>query len=580
VYVRACAAQQPSQRPVASVMNKLHARSLVLKHYALGPGGASALATVLAINRSWTSLNLADSALGEAGGEAIARALVESQAIQELDVSNCGIGGRGVGALSTTLHDDGAPRLHTLRLRGNRLGDDAIAQLARALVFASHALVNLDVSDNKLGPAGARSLALTIQQGLVIRLDAAWNGLGSDGGLELLAGMRAAVEPDCLTHLGLAWNGLGERGGIAMGEALVACPALVSLELAHNCLEEAAAHAIAHGLTQSKAIERLDLSHNPLGRGGLEVLMRALEANSSLSDLNLSSVESNLADGGSGGAERLRPFDRRDPAGTYRLDLSAPWERWIATQLREIVLSEPGVSIKWATLDESGAHDGAEVAVSISRRAARKRRVEISSEEWAVPSRGVLELELETKEPRPTSIVHYALDLSKPRDRDVARQLWLRALAEPGENWLNETLNGHAFALNESGSVWELPEHGLLELDYATFQLRYEERYELDLSLAADRSVLIKLLERAVAEDSENCVRETMDGVPINLPESAAALKQWSMPERGRLVLDFVCAQPQHVSTRHFSLDLSIREDWLLAERLRQWALCEPGENW
>jgi hypothetical protein len=127
---------------------------------------------------------------------------------------------------------------------------------------------------------------------------------------------------------------------------------------------------------------------------------------------------------------------------------------------------------------------------------------------------------------------------------------------------------------------WSLPEAGLLELDYATFRLRYEETYALDLARAPERAILSKLVERAAVERSnERFVDATLDALPIRLPDSAASAARWTMPPTGLLRASFVSATPQHVSTKHYALDLAVRDEWRLAERLRQWAVSEPGEN-
>ena len=56
------------------------------------------------------------------------------------------------------------------------------------------------------------------------------------------------------------------------------------------------------------------------------------------------------------------------------------------------------------------------------------------------------------------------------------------AVVEPGENWVNETLNGEHFTLDEADHDWVLPTTGVLALDYVTFAAKYEAAYELDLS--------------------------------------------------------------------------------------------------
>ena len=65
----------------------------------------------------------------------------------------------------------------------------------------------------------------------------------------------------------------------------------------------------------------------------------------------------------------------------------------------------------------------------------------------------------------------------------------------------------------------------------------------------------------------------THDGVPIPIDKLEA---YWSFPKEGVFECDYVCKQPQHVSTRHYVLDLASADDRALAERLYDWALAEP----
>jgi len=373
--------------------------------------------------------------------------------------------------------------------------------------------------------------------------------------------------------LSLAWNGLGERGGIAMGEALACCPALMSLDLRHNNLERAAAHSLADGIENASSLTSLDLSYNPLGRLGVKALLRALEGSAALIDLGLACV-----DGLDDADAHLQPFDRKSPVGTYVLNLSSTWERWIASQLRDLALTDPGASWKWAT-HEAGTVEPNVLGFSHVPGLEPPLAVHLN-EAWTLPRSGILRLEFAHTSPKPTSIVHYTLDLSWPRDREIARQLWIRALAEPGENWLNEQIDGRIFGLQEGGSQWKLPEQGILQLDYATFQLKYEENYTLDLAKPPHRALLAKMLERAAAEPAENFIFETLDGAPYQLPDDEVRVRRWKMPEQGILTFSFLCNNPQHVSTRHFSLDMSVQGEWLLGERLREWAIEMPGDNW
>lgn len=64
----------------------------------------------------------------------------------------------------------------------------------------------------------------------------------------------------------------------------------------------------------------------------------------------------------------------------------------------------------------------------------------------------------------------YFLDLSKNRDRALALRLRERAKNEPGENWINERLDGIPFQLDEKADDWVVPKSGILELEFRSRQ--------------------------------------------------------------------------------------------------------------
>lgn len=132
--------------------------------------------------------------------------------------------------------------------------------------------------------------------------------------------------------------------------------------------------------------------------------------------------------------------------------------------------------------------------------------------------------------------------------------------------------------MDEQDWGWDLPTCGLLELDYVTYGVKFEAIYELNLALPQDRAICCKLIERARAEKGENFVRPLFDGCPVSLDELERGT--WKVPYEGTFTCGFVCAEPQHVATRHYCLDLSDNHERQLALALRQWAIAEPGENW
>lgn len=111
-----------------------------------------------------------------------------------------------------------------------------------------------------------------------------------------------------------------------------------------------------------------------------------------------------------------------------------------------------------------------------------------------MPLTGILRFEYVRKSRQVRSIVHYSLELGEPLEREVAVQLWQRAIIEEGENWQKESLDGLLLDLDEeAAAAWTVPKSGLLELDYVTFDRLFEAHYRLDLKKPDERAIACKL---------------------------------------------------------------------------------------
>lgn len=97
--------------------------------------------------------------------------------------------------------------LETLRLSGNRLGDESAAALASTPLPA---LRWLTLEGNLIGPEGARALANASWLKQLVGLELAGNHLGDQGALELLEGLGPGAAINMLT---LGGNSLGDPTG-------------------------------------------------------------------------------------------------------------------------------------------------------------------------------------------------------------------------------------------------------------------------------------------------------------------------------------------------------------------------------
>jgi uncharacterized protein (TIGR02996 family) len=125
--------------------------------------------------------------------------------LTSLDLSDCDVGSAGVRKLAQWSQVE---YLAALRLGYAGCGDIGSAALAKA---RADRLTVLALYNNRIGPAGARSLAGCPHLGRLARLDLSRNPLG-DEGARVLAGSAHLPR---LTHLALSSCGLEDRGAAA-----------------------------------------------------------------------------------------------------------------------------------------------------------------------------------------------------------------------------------------------------------------------------------------------------------------------------------------------------------------------------
>jgi len=196
-----------------------------------------------------------------------------------------------------------------------------------------------------------------------------------------------------------------------------------------------------------------------------------------------------------------------------------------------------------------------------------------------IPPKGNLECRYQVKNQRYEA--SYFLDLSNQKDRALAIRLRERAVHEPGENWVNERLNGVPFSHDEHDEEWKMPMSGILELDYKTTRPSQMVLQHCDLKLDDkwDYAIAEAFLERAFLEEGTNIYNSTIDNIHFEITETVMNLR--CLPHRGLWSFDYVSmvdaaarAVSKHITTE-FSLDLSLDEEFAKAQEMRFRAMTE-----
>ncbi|GAX83706.1 hypothetical protein CEUSTIGMA_g11131.t1 [Chlamydomonas eustigma] len=236
--------------------------------------------------------------------------------------SNRGLGDKKMGVLKDTIM--GNPHLSGIKLAGNNLGDECVAEILAVLSSpdAPH-IRQIDFSSNpkltwKCSQALASALGLDSQAGMekginlpleptlvtscpieMLRLSRLLLGgvkLG-DKGATLIAGalrnnrilkeldlsrckisdiggiaLMSALEVGCLISLDISWNALRGESARALRQTLTTNGSLQKIDLGHNGLSDQDASVILMGLTHHGTWRNVDLSYNNLGAGSALVI--------------------------------------------------------------------------------------------------------------------------------------------------------------------------------------------------------------------------------------------------------------------------------------------------------------------
>jgi hypothetical protein len=146
-------------------------------------------------------------------------------------------------------------------------------------------LTSLNLGENKIGAAGAASLAPSLAlMAKLTSLDLYYNEIGDAGAASLAPALAAMMR---LESLGLGANALGPGGVASLAPALSQMTKLVSLDLRGNNLRAAGAASIAPALSRMPDLTSLHLQDNHLGAAGAESLTPALAKMTQLTSLAL-----------------------------------------------------------------------------------------------------------------------------------------------------------------------------------------------------------------------------------------------------------------------------------------------------
>jgi hypothetical protein len=231
--------------------------------WGIGHGGARALAAMLAVNSTLTSLDLEMTLLGDQGGAALFDALGANgaSALQTLNLTRTSIGNATVASAAKAL---GTAGLLSLDLSYNSLSDASMEQLAAALRVNTSLTSLACRGSNLITVAGIRALGGALGANRTLQcLDLSdSHRLDDDCAAALGAGLaaRAGGNGGAVTSLNLMFCQFSLTGTAAICNALVSSvPLLVSIDLGYSAVGDDGAKTIGALLRASRTLRRLGL---------------------------------------------------------------------------------------------------------------------------------------------------------------------------------------------------------------------------------------------------------------------------------------------------------------------------------
>ncbi|GMH70488.1 hypothetical protein TL16_g05422 [Triparma laevis f. inornata] len=274
-------------------------------------------------------LNLAGNKLGPEGGQKIAEAFTHLHTLSWLDMSENDLDDDACRELSESLREVISFGVITrpcamkhFEAKNNNFGDEACSELIHA--FSNEITKYIGLSNTQLGPKTGAAIGAGLRQPTIAWevLDLSGNELGREGANSIWWSMRknhslldldmtdnkigpsfgteedelgmhgisidTALERNfTLKNLKMSQNGISARAGVMFAESLTANKSLSNISFSGNSLDHHVGEHLGARLAHDRQIYTLDLSYNYMGWLGGQAIAQSLFTNRFLVELNL-----------------------------------------------------------------------------------------------------------------------------------------------------------------------------------------------------------------------------------------------------------------------------------------------------
>ncbi|GMH50206.1 hypothetical protein TL16_g00716 [Triparma laevis f. inornata] len=345
VYLRTCEEELTAPLPIFDHIQQT-ANGLVdmnLSRYGIGDKATMALAAFLKqCPLKVNSLEVSNNSILNRGMTALIKAISGHTMMKILDISENSPKRSSIESIKSLFLQPDPVKLIDLRLSGCAIGDRNMKILAEGIA-ESVTLTTLKLDRNNLTRCG-KEIAYFLHENLYITdLDLSWNQLRNE---EAAAVARSLEGNEVLTTINLAWNHFGYDPAIfALAKFLTESYCLNSLDISFNKVKERGSICMADALKQNSNLKSLNMDGNPVGPTGGRALLKMIATEGNMRNISMESCNFEMPDDGP------IPFDVNEPNGFYKLDLSVPYDRMIATSLQELAYTQGGECWRGEKLD-------------------------------------------------------------------------------------------------------------------------------------------------------------------------------------------------------------------------------------
>ncbi len=274
-----------------SKSHRCELQQLNLRKNRIGSAGGIKLAELVARSPRLETLNVSTNPIGNTAAEALIQSLqLRAQSLEKLNVTDCKLDPHGIMSLLRTLHDFRV--LRALGMGCNHAGDLGAKFLSRFMLSpGGRTLADLQIGNDDITEAGALNLSGAFAKAYNLRsIDMSVNVIKPRGMTAIMDALAAAstVPMDKIDFEGCL---IEDVGASAVGRLILrrGCKHLL---LAGNRIDTAGAKVIADSIAAAACvIKELDLTENPLEDEGVRYLVNTIVRNRSVHKLCIRNVK-------------------------------------------------------------------------------------------------------------------------------------------------------------------------------------------------------------------------------------------------------------------------------------------------